>query len=49
MQKFKSDMDHRLQIAKENGKGCVLYSSSTILDEVKKWLIEKRISYYELN
>ena len=46
--KFKSDMGHRLAIAKENGATYELFSNTPIPESIKKWLEKKEIAYTEL-
>ena len=46
--KFKSDMGHRLSIAKSNGATYELFSNSPIPEGIKQWLTQKGIPYTEL-
>lgn len=48
LEKFKSDMGHRLAIAKENGATYELFSNSPIPESIKIWLDKKGIPYTEL-
>ena len=48
LEKFKSDMGARLQIAKKNGATYELFSNTPIPNEIKQWLSKKGIRYTEL-
>ena len=45
--KFKSDMGHRLKIAKDYGAKYILCSNTEIPSEIKEWLRKKGIDYIE--
>ena len=46
--KFKSDMGNRLRIATDNGATYELFSNTSIPESIKKWLMEKRYSFYRV-
>ena len=48
LEKFKSDMGARLQIAQKNGATYELFSNTPIPNEIKQWLSKKGIRYTEL-
>ncbi|MCX7920466.1 MAG: pilus assembly protein [Clostridia bacterium] len=47
VEKFKSDMGHRLKIAKDNGATYELHSNTPIPDNIKEWLRKKGIPFTE--
>ena len=44
-QKFRSDMGHRLSIAKEHGATYELFSNTPIPPEIQNWLLERGIKF----
>jgi len=46
--KFKSDMGHRLNIAKQNGATYELFSNTPIPQSIKDWLTKKGIPFTEI-
>lgn len=48
LEKFKSDMGARLRIAKDNDIAYELFSNTPIPQNVKNWLTQKGIKYYEI-
>lgn len=46
--KFKFDMGNRLRIATDDRATYELFSNTPIPESIKKWLIEKGISFTEL-
>ena len=48
LNKFKSDMGHRLRIATQNGATYELFSNTPIPESIKQWLLDKGIYFTEL-